>query len=620
MTRTSTEKEVLSQQRSLLNAMKPLPVLSIALVATFLISGLAVLNSGDPTEASVLTRFTSDAEMRYFINTHGEEQGGNNIMTDGRGMAMTEGSSYSKTNVQVEGVDESDLVKTDGTTLFLAELNQVHLIATNPSLSKLSDIVIGGSNISIQGLYIIEGRLVVIYSVYEGIGASSGGSTLNPNAISEDIYSNPYYIASRTCIRVFDVTDPADPFPVLSSGISGALTSSRMVGNIVYLITQQSAWSGEEIIAPQVSTEEGMESVKATSISYDRSCRSVSNFVNLLAFDVGDGTRGNLSALAGSSSICYMSPTSLYLTMPRWEGGMSGIVTTTPGKLSTTIYRISVDGTKMNLAAQGSVEGAPLNQFALDEHDGRLRVATTTWDVQSVNQVHVLDLQLKEVGSLKDIASGERIYSSRFVADRLFLVTFRDFDPLFIISLENDDPVVLGQLKVPGASTYLQMVEGGLLGIGFENGSVKISMYNVTDPSRMSEIESYVVEGCSHSEAQYDHRAVLYDAERQLLTIPVTFYSSSIWGEESWSFQRPLSVALVLKVGGEGVDQAGAILHQNATVTRSLYIEDTLYTISDTTIRANQLPSLSSLGSLVYSEGWNYYGLVDRTMPLATVE
>lgn len=584
--------------------MKSLPVLSIALVTAFLLSGLAVSYSSQPVRPSELAHFTTDAEMRYFITTHVEEQG------SGRQEAMigvdtAASSSYSRTNVQVDGVDESDLVKTDGRTLFVAEQNKVHLMATQPSLSNISQIEIGsGANVSVQGLYLYEDRLVVIYSVYEYSNAPSGSSSPGVDILSSHQFYT--YYSSRTCIQIYDVSDPSNPTKVLSGGITGLQISSRMVGSVVYLLTEQSVWSGDSIAVPQVLNDSGAEVVASTSVCYDPACPSVSSFVNVLALDVGDGSRANLTALASPSSMCYMSLTSLYLTMPRWEGSSSSLFTAAQGSLTTTVYRIAVDGTRMTLAAQGSVEGGPLNQFALDERDGRLRMATTTSGGETDNQVHILDMDLKEIGSLEGIAPGESIYSSRYLGDRLYLVTFKQVDPLFVIDLADDDPMVLGELKVPGASTYLQMVEFGLLGIGFENGSAKVSLYNVSDPGHLVEVDTYLVEGCSYSAAQYDHRAVLYDPVRKFLVIPVTFYTST-GGAEYWTYQRPWSVGLVLEIGESGIDQVGAITHKDATVTRSLYIDDVLYTISDTTVKANSLPSLTSLSSLYYSEGQDYY-------------
>ncbi len=596
-------------------AMKLLPVLSIVLVATFLLSCLAVMNTAEPLRDSELSQFTSDEEMRYYITSHAEERGtGQFEAVNEADTAATSG--YSRTTVQEEGVDESDIIKTDGSTLFLAEGNRVHLIATTPSLSNITDIVIGSATeVIVDGLYLTGERLVAIYSTYEQ--AYPGGTS--DGAVAIDVLSLSSSYISQTCINVYDVSDPAHPSLLLSGGVSGYTTTSRMVGSVVYLITEQSVWIGGEIAPPQVWNGTESQDVPASSISYDPGCTSVSTFVNVLALDVSDGSRSNLTALAGYSSICYMSPGSLYLTMPRWEGAVSNLITSSPGSLTTTIYRIAVDGTSMVLVAQGSVEGGPLNQFALDEHEGRLRVATTSWGGNLENQVHVLDMGLREVGVLKGIAPGETIYSARYMGDRLYLVTYEQVDPLFIIDLSADTPKVLGELKVPGASTYLQMTEDGLMGIGFENGSVKVSLYNVTDPAHMSEIDTYLVEGFSYSPAQYDHHAVLYDASRKVLVIPITSYTNGAWSE-AWYYQRPLSVALVLDVDESGIGQRGAITHKDATVIRSVYIGDVLYTISDTMVKANSLSTLAPLGTLIYSQGQDYYGWYSATVRPAMAE
>jgi uncharacterized secreted protein with C-terminal beta-propeller domain len=115
----------------------------------------------------------------------------------------------------------------------------------------------------------------------------------------------------------------------------------------------------------------------------------------------------------------------MYITMQLWDEGNLGA----SSRLTTSIYRIAVSGTDLTLAAQASVSGGPLNQFALDERGDRLRIATTTAWPNPTNEVHVLDLELEEVGSLTGIAPGESIYSCRFMGDRLYLVTFLQVDP-----------------------------------------------------------------------------------------------------------------------------------------------------------------------------------------------
>jgi hypothetical protein len=139
----------------------------------------------------------------------------------------------------------------------------------------------------------------------------------------------------------------------------------------------------------------------------------------------------------------------------------------------------------------------------------------------------------------------------------------------------------------------------------FENGSVKVSLFNVTDPRDLSEIGSFVVEGFSYSPAQYDHKAVTYLAEEGRLVIPVTYYGSGYW---TGVYQRPSSAMLVLQLDADGVSEVGRIVHENATADRSLRIGDVLYTVSDTTVMASSLSTLELLASLTYGNGQGYYG------------
>ena len=143
------------------------------------------------------------------------------------------------------------------------------------------------------------------------------------------------------------------------------------------------------------------------------------------------------------------------------------------------------------------------------------------------------------------------------------------------------------------------------MGIGFENGSVKVSLFNITDPRDPTEIGSFVVEGFSYSPAQYDHKAVTYLPGERRLVIPVTYYGSDYW---TGVYQRPPSAMLVLQLDADGVSEVGRIMHENATADRSLRIGDVLYTVSDTTVMASSLNTLELLGSLTFGSGQGYYG------------
>ena len=286
----------------------------------------------------------------------------------------------------------------------------------------------------------------------------------------------------------------------------------------------------------------------------------------------------------------------------------------------TAIHKIELNGLDISYAGSGEVPGYLLNQFSLDENDGYLRVATTTgqmwWGAGSTttgNNLYILDEDLEIVGSVEDLAPGERIYSVRFVGDKAYMVTFRQVDPLYVIDLSDEEnPKVLGYLKVTGFSNYLQPYdENHLIGIGHEatlegrSQGLKISLFDVSDFENPVEVDKYVVEGgWSSSEAEYEHKAVLFDREKNLLVIPVSV--------NSYDYNNYWQGVYVFNVNTDGVGLRGKVNHwQEKTeiargdsaygqpyVRRSLYLDNVLYTISEQKIKANDLNSLDYINSL----------------------
>ncbi|MEK6846736.1 MAG: beta-propeller domain-containing protein [Nanoarchaeota archaeon] len=282
----------------------------------------------------------------------------------------------------------------------------------------------------------------------------------------------------------------------------------------------------------------------------------------------------------------------------------------------TAIHKIELDGLDISYAGSGEVPGYLLNQFSLDEDDGYLRVATTigeAWfgagSTMSGNNLYVLDENLEIVGSVEDLAPGERIYSTRFVGDKAYMVTFRQVDPLYVIDLSDEEnPKVLGYLKVTGFSNYLQPYDDKhLIGIGHEatlegrQQGLKISLFDVSDFENPLEVDKYVFEGgWSSSEAEYEHKAVLFDKEKNLLVIPVS--------TNNYDYNSYWQGAYVFDIDTQGIGLRGKISHDESTdgsyyynsyVRRSLYLDDVLYTISDKKIKANDLNTLDNIKSLV---------------------
>jgi len=291
----------------------------------------------------------------------------------------------------------------------------------------------------------------------------------------------------------------------------------------------------------------------------------------------------------------------------------------------TVIEKITIDNGSLKYVAQGQVPGYLLNQYSMDQSGKRFRVATTSEYYNSANgnwqsnNVYVLDESLNIVGHLEKIAPNEKIYSARFIGDKLYLVTFHRIDPFFVIDLSADTPKVLGALKIPGYSSYLHPYdENHIIGIGKEitqtqygNSEplgVKISLFDVSDVSNPVTVDTYEIGGpTSNSDVLSDPRALLFDKEKNILSIPIS--------EQQYGQPVPLGTQ-----GGPaipyyannwqgfyvfGVDPShgftlkGKVEHNNGTDygyqqgSRSFYINDSLYTVTPNLMKINDLNDIS---------------------------
>ena len=297
-----------------------------------------------------------------------------------------------------------------------------------------------------------------------------------------------------------------------------------------------------------------------------------------------------------------------------------------PADPRTDIHRIAIgggpSGTALSYGATGSVRGEPLDQFSMDEHGGKLRVATNVQNGRDPphTAVHVLAAHSMETAaSLEGIAPGETMRSGRFAGDTLFLVTFRQIDPFFVVDMSGTVPVILGELKIPGFSTYLQPYGAdAVVGIGeywSENrddsrhdGGVKVSLYDVSDYRRPILADEYVIGGAdAWSPAQLNHRALLADEGRGIIALPVTYtYNRPLDGEAApdggaapgtygWTGFYAFRVADGgggaggARLGDAHIIQHGVISDGGSEEGRSLYIADWLYTIYDGTLVVSDL-------------------------------
>jgi uncharacterized secreted protein with C-terminal beta-propeller domain len=293
----------------------------------------------------------------------------------------------------------------------------------------------------------------------------------------------------------------------------------------------------------------------------------------------------------------------------------------------TIIHKISIDGEKIQYVAKGEVPGRLLNQFSMDQSGDRFRVATTTeiytqYDgtIRS-NAVYVLDENLEVVGELEEIAPEESIFSARFMGDRLYLVTFQQIDPFFVIDLSSDTPKILGELKIPGFSNYLHPYdEEHVIGVGrdtkeMDNGRVqqlgiKIALFNVADVKNPKVADDIIIgDSSTHSEALYNHKAFFFDKTRSVISIPI---SGDVKGLENTSskmfapeYNRWSGFYVFDLDETNGFETKGTITHSDddsryygMNNARTFYIDDVLYTASQGYLKMNSFDDLNEINSI----------------------
>ena len=308
--------------------------------------------------------------------------------------------------------------------------------------------------------------------------------------------------------------------------------------------------------------------------------------------------------------------------------------------LKTIIHKISIDEEKLEYQAKGSVPGRLLNQFSMDEKQDRFRVATTieyyspySGMVRS-NAVYVLDEDLKLVGGLDGIAPDESIFSARFMGDRLYLVTFQQIDPFFVIDLSTDSPKILGELKIPGFSNYLHPYDDDhVIGVGRDTkeiGSgrvqqlgVKVALFDVSDVKNPKVIDDYIIgDASTHSESLHDHKAFFFDSKKSLLSIPISSDTRSLEGDMAkmiapeWDRWNGFYVFdLNTK---DGIDLKGTITHTEDERryygmgnSRTFYIEEVLYTVSDLYLKMNSIEDLDEINSIKFEHTGKFIEYID---------
>lgn len=588
----------------------------------------------------------------------------------GAEMGSAKGVEHSDTNVQVAGVDEADIVKNDGQYVYTLKGNTVRIVEAYPptTMKELTKVTFTDDNFYPSEMYVDANRLVVVGNSYNGnvfLEGKSGGTFISDTVTLS---------GSLTKVYVFDITDKAKVKQIRELSFEGNYNSSRKIGNNVYVVSNQYMyylpWGDSEN-----TKNEGV--VPYYADSYDGKIKPVTgcgdvyfvpghnsmNYAIVAGIPVDDATKAvSRQVVMGSSSNIYASTSSLYLAEPRYSS--YGWWLDSVSDEQTYIYKFALGGSLVKYQGSGTVDGTILNQFSMDESDGYFRIATTKGDMwsennKSQNNVYVLDGSMKTVGYLTGLAKGERIYSTRFVGDRLYMVTFKNTDPLFVIGFKDHvNPVILGKLKIPGYSDYLHPYdENHLIGFGkeavdSEGGGgwmgdnfawyqgMKVAMFDVTDVEHPTEMfKTTIGDRGTSSPLLYDHKALLFDKAKGILAFPVSLYEipksmkddpntpAGTYGDETYQGVYVYNISLT------GIELKGRISHYtdaeyaNKTfmckydwmgaadlmvggsywcgekdIDRAMYIGDYYYTTSPKFVQANKMSDLSQVGQVTLAE------------------
>lgn len=532
--------------------------------------------------AEVQNRQMADAAPEY--EAAAEESGMS------RAAESSGAGDYSDTNVQVEGIDEGDIVKTDGSNIFIAnqEDGSIRIAkADNGTLTQMGTIDSHSISGEIKEFYVHGDRLSVIQQVYV---------KANPNLLD---YTVPSYYArsipyssmkGKVQVTTFDISDPSEPRDAGTVNLDGDYVNSRRSGDYLYLFA--SFW--QENYTEEPHYEDYIPRVQGEAIPYD--CIYLPDNINSRQFQVivsidmkTPGSVVEEKAVMADGQIQYVSPENIYIGSTKYDGRADQYNYTEMLKLS---YK---DG-RIRFFAHGMIDGYLNNQFSMDEYQGNLRVVTTLSHRTGVdtNSLYIMDKNLEKIGAIEDLAPDEQIYSARFMGDIGYFVTFRNMDPLFSVDLSDpENPKVLGELKITGFSEYLHPFdENLLLGIGQERDpdsgnfkGVKLSMFDTSNPKNVKEIQKVVEAEYENTTAWDNHKAVLVSSGKNLIGMAVEVYdkSSRTWSCEyvvySYDKAKGFQQEMAWELPQDSRQSAGGYsdYYMDYIQARGLYIGDYLY-------------------------------------------
>ena len=558
--------------------------------------------------ADELTKLKSNQTDSYWYNADRivEDYGAGQSAAEDRGSSgsadtATGGSAdsgqkntFSETYKQVDGVDEADIIKTDGKYIYCVESGYseeskvVIFTADGKDSKRAAEIDVFASDGAtrdeadewdyfsksryIIDMYLKDDRLIVV---------------------CDDMTGQSGHVVNMAEIKVYDVSDIHHITELDSFSQRGSCDSSRMIGDTLYLVSSYSPFDSNDI--PVCGRGETLDELPADCI-YALDDHDTKRFLVLSAYDTLDASAQTESkSILGKVDDIYCNLDHMYIYAAHYETKRYGNINLFKAEpyedISSQILKVDLsDG--ITFSAYTEIDGVIDDQYALDEYDGCLRVATTSATVQESNNLFVLDENLSVIGSVNGFARNESIKAVRYVGDTAYVITYEQTDPLFVIDLTvPTDPKILGEAKISGFSTMLVPIdENTLLGLGYHTSDsdfsemevqdgFKLVLFDVTDKLNPKVLDTLIYEECS-SEVQYNPKALVYNSDRDDYIIPLNY---AHWSINDSEFRDDVYTGayyggvLNFKVEDDRLKEVGRYKADYDAVDRCVYVGDTVY-------------------------------------------
>lgn len=447
--------------------------------------------------------------------------------SNGTDKAVASGAGYLDTNTREEEVGEADIVKTDGNYLYILYGNKIRILdIRNPEMEELGTIRIGGNTDPVE-LYVKDDRLVVFYN--ETVQKNSD------QAEDSSAYGADYQ--SYTVAETYDLSDRREPVSLGRVQLGGYYRTVRISGDYIYLFSDYYADynATRKVAESYIPTVQGK--TIASNCIFLPGTIGTNQFLVVGSFSLKDPTQIiDSKAILSNGGDCYVSEDNIYV--------YEYVYDEKEDYDQTLIRKISYKEGKLKGVAQTKIWGQVKDSFCIDEYDGNLRLVTTVNPVYhygkdggielydasveengSSNALYILDKKLNVAGKIEKLAPNEEVYSARFMGKTAYFVTYEQVDPLFSADLSDpENPKILGALKIPGFSDYLHGYgEGRLLGIGMETDEagaqdgVKLSLFDISDPTDVTEVQKTVLEGFYATDLSYNYKLAAIDSKQNLI-------------------------------------------------------------------------------------------------------